>query len=113
MDVYLVNLESKMPTVTQARARLEQALRTARARRCAVIKLIHGYGSTGKGGAIRRDVHAVLAGWQSAGKIRAYAPGEEFSPFSAAARLAVEACPPLSRDRDYAATNHGITIVVL
>lgn len=102
-----------MPTVEQARIRLEQALRSARAKRCKAVKLIHGYGSTGKGGAIRRDVQSVLATQKRAGKIKAFVPGEEFSPFYANARMAVEQCPALLRDKDYAAANHGITIVLL
>lgn len=113
MDVYLVNLEQNMPTVEQARIKLEQALRSARARRFKAVKLIHGYGSTGKGGAIRSDVKSVLTAQQRAGKIKAFVPGEEFSPFYANARLAVEQCPSLRRDRDFSASNHGITIVLL
>lgn len=112
-DVYLVNLEQNMPNVEQARIRLEQALRSARAKRYKIVKLIHGYGSSGKGGAIRRDVQTVLSTHQQTGKIRAFIPGEEFSPFYANARMAVEQCPALLRDRDYTASNHGITIVLL
>ncbi|MDR2908734.1 MAG: Smr/MutS family protein [Oscillospiraceae bacterium] len=113
MDVYLVNLEEKMPSVAQARIMLDQALRAGRQKGCKAVKLIHGYGSSGKGGAIRRDAHAALAAQKKAGKIKAYVPGEEFSPFYSNARAAVEGCPALSRDRDYTAANQGITIVLL
>jgi hypothetical protein len=113
MDIYLANLEQGMPTVAQARIRLDQALRAAKSQRCKAVKLIHGYGSSGKGGAIRREVHTALAGFKSSGRIRAFSPGEEFSPFYADARLIVGACPALSRDRDYSAANHGITVALL
>lgn len=113
MEVYQVNLEQNMPTVAQARIRLDQALRTARARQWKAVKLIHGYGSTGKGGAIRRLVHTELAARRKAGQIRAFVPGEEFSPFYPHARLLLETCPALQKDRDYAKTNHGITLVLL
>ena len=113
MDVYIANLEQGMPTVEQARIRLEQAFRTARAQRCKALKLIHGYGSSGKGGAIRREIQNILSAQKRAGKVKLFAPGEDFSPFYSDARLIIEKCPVLAKDRDYAASNHGITIVLL
>ena len=113
MDVYIANIEQGMPTVEQARIRLDQAFRTARMQRCKAVKLIHGYGSSGKGGAIRREIHNILSAQKCAGKLKAFSPGEEFSPFYSDARTIIEKCPSLTRDRDYATTNHGITIVLL
>jgi Uncharacterized protein conserved in bacteria len=112
-DLYIVNLENGMPTVLQARQLLEQALRTARARRCPAIKIIHGYGSSGKGGAIKRDVLSLLAQKKHSGQIRCFVPGGDFSPFSASARTILDACPALAKDRDYNRGNDGITIVLL
>ena len=102
-----------MPTVEQAIIRMDQAIRSAKSKGCEVLKLIHGYGSSGRGGAIRHEVQSALARHQRAGRIRAFVPGEEFSPFSNEARMAVDACPALAIDRDYTRSNHGITIVVL
>ncbi len=109
----MVNIESGMPEVKAARVRLEQALRTARARRVTAVKIIHGYGSTGRGGAIKRDAHGLLGRMLAAGDIKAFAPGEEFSPFYAPARKILDSCPELKKDRDCANGNHGITIVLL
>lgn len=109
----VVNLEQGMPTVENARIRLEQALRTARAQRFTVLKVIHGYGSSGKGGAIKRDVQRVLAGKKRTGAIRDFVPGERFSPFDADARRILDVYPQLARDRDYSRGNAGITIVLL
>ena len=113
MPLTILNLEQGMPTVETARMRLEQGIRTARARRCAVIKLIHGYGSSGKGGAIKRDVRQVLTRKLAAKEIRGFVMGEDFSPFSAVAREIIDKCPELRDDRDYARGNHGITIVLV
>ena len=113
MELFTANLEQDMPTVEKARIRMDQALRSARAKGCKAVKLIHGYGSSGSGGAIKKEVLSELGRRQRAGKIKTYVPGEEFSPFYPSARLALERCPFLSRDRDYSASNHGITIVVL
>lgn len=109
----VVNLEAGMPTVATAKSLMSQSLRTARATGTHVVKLIHGYGSSGKGGAIRSAVRRELEDRRRQGQIVAYIPGEDFSPFNADARQAVTRYPELARDRDYTRTNHGVTIVVL
>lgn len=113
MECQIVNLEAGMPTVEQARTHLNMALRGARANRVRALKLIHGYGSSGKGGAIRPAVRALLAQKKQAGQIREFVPGEDFSPFDSRARTIVTACPSLARDSDYARTNHGVTVVLI
>jgi polyphosphate kinase 2 (PPK2 family) len=110
--ITVINLEENMPTVQAARLKLEQALRTAKARKAPALKIIHGYGSSGRGGAIKADAHALLRAKHAAAEIKAFAPGEEFSPFYAAARKLIDACPELARDRDFAKANHGITVVL-
>ena len=112
-DLYIINLEGGMPTVSQALQKLEQALRTARARRYPAMKIIHGYGSSGKGGAIKQGVLALLAQKQRAGQLCCFVPGGDFSPFSPSARKMLDACPWLAKDRDYNRGNDGVTIVLL
>lgn len=113
MGVTVVNLEAGMPTVANARIKMDQALRTAKARQVKAIKIIHGYGSSGKGGAIKRDMQAYLSGKKKSGAIREFVSGENFSPFDAQARTIIDYCPELTRDPDYTRSNHGITIVLL
>lgn len=113
MTVTIVNLEQGMPTVEVAKSRLNQALRTARATGRPVLKLIHGYGSSGRGGAIRQGVLRDLEQKRRQGQIRLVVPGDEFSPFYDNARQAVDLYPELRKDRDYTRTNQGITIVVV
>ena len=109
----VVNLEAGMPTVATAKSLLSQALRTAKATGTHLVKLIHGYGSTGKGGAIRSAVRKDLEERQRLGQIVCYIPGDEFSPFYESSRQAIYQYPELTKDRDYTRTNQGITIVVL
>lgn len=111
--VVVVNLESGMPSCESAMIQLRQSLLTARSRRVKVLKLIHGYGSSGRGGAIRSAVRGELARRKQSGQIKDFVTGEEFSPFYENARHAVDIEPELRRDLDYARTNQGITIVVL
>ena len=51
--IKIVNLEDGMPTVEEARLRMNYELQNARREGCAAVKLIHGYGSSGAGGALR------------------------------------------------------------
>lgn len=109
----VVNLEAGMPTVTTAKSLLSQAVRTAGANGTHLLKLIHGYGSSGKGGAIRSAARRELAEYKRMGQIKAFIPGEDFSPFNEDARSALSRWPELAKDRDYSRQNHGITIVVV
>lgn len=113
MNCRIVNLEQGMPTVEMARNRLNNALQTARMQGDKAIKIIHGYGSSGKGGAIKADVHKNLAQKLRSGAIKSYVKGEDFSPFSEVSRQITAKCPDLTKDKDYSRGNDGITIVLL
>lgn len=109
----VVNLERGMPTVQSAMSQLSQSLASARARRTSTVKFIHGYGSSGKGGAIRSAVQRELAVRKQNGQIKDFVIGEEFSPFYEKGRRVIDLQPELRKDEDYGRTNHGITIVIL
>ena len=109
--MYIINLESGMPTVSMAMDRLRHGLQTARSIGEKTVKIIHGYGSSGKGGAIKSAAIKALDDRLSSGSIKGYVKGEDFSPFSESARALIRQYPALKNDRDYARGNDGITIV--
>jgi len=109
----VINLEKGMPPLETALAELSSELRRAKAAGFSYAKIIHGYGSGGKGGAIRDGVRKALAGYRRSGRIRAFVPGEEFSAFSAETRGMEDACPEIAHDPDFARQNHGVTVVLL
>ena len=111
--VTVLNLEEGMPVVSEALDRLRLGLQEMRFRRVKVVKLIHGYGSTGRGGKIRAGVREELAGMKRKKLIRDYIPGEDFGPVDAASRKLAEQCGNIVRDPDYGRMNHGITVVHL
>lgn len=113
MSCKTVNLENGLPSVEEAIARLGYELSAAKAHNIRVLKIIHGYGSSGFGGSIKTAVQRFLAQKQRSGAIAAYVKGEDFSPFSEAARRITGAVPSLTRDRDFARGNDGITVVLL
>jgi hypothetical protein len=102
-----------MPTVSFALSRLNQELRTSKYTGEKCVKIIHGYGSTGRGGSIKAEVRAQLTQKKRSGQIAEFVSGENFSPFSESARRICDFCRDASKDKDYCRGNEGITIVLL
>ena len=109
----VIDLEAGMPLVEHAIKRMHFQLETHRKVGVTVVKLIHGYGSSGTGGRIRTAVRKELAAMKAAGKIRDYVIGEEFSIFGPVTRRILVACSPVRADRDLEHHNNGITVVWL
>lgn len=108
-----INLEQGKPLVQQALDRLESELAISRSLGCKVLTLIHGYGSSGIGGAIKPAVVHQLQFLQHQGIIRAIIPGEKFEGRSARGRQLVRQYPFLAQHRDLGRANPGITVVIL
>lgn len=102
-----------MPLVEHALKRMHFQLDTHRKVGVTVVKLIHGYGSSGTGGKIRAAVRKELVSMKATGKIRDYVIGEEFSIFSPVTRSILVACNEVRADRDLEHHNNGITVVWL
>ncbi len=103
-----VNIKSDMPTVAESEKRLEAAVTAGKKLGAGAVKIIHGYGSTGKGGKIRTAVRKKSA---ELGKMVIH--GEDFSIFDEATRQAFKTCPDLRNDGDLDRHNNGITIIIL
>ncbi len=112
MAMRVVNLERGLPSVDQARSRLKQALASAKRDRVAVLKIIHGYGSSGIGGALRSAIRQSLKLRRKEGLISAVIFGEHWSIFDQQTRDVLEAHPSLARDADLDRLNEGVVIVV-
>lgn len=103
-----LNLELGWPTVDQALRRLDAELEAARKMNTPLMKLIHGYGSSGKGGRLRTACRTWLRQQELC-----FLPGEEFTIFNEEARRWLAVCPRLRQDRDLDAENRGVTFVLL
>ena len=79
-----LNLELGRPDAAEALRRLAAEVEAARKMGTPAMKLIHGYGSSGKGGRLRTACRRWLA-----------------------------LCPRLRQDRDLDAENRGVTYVLL
>lgn len=108
-----LDLEDGMPLVEEAISRMNMGLQELRVSQEKLVKLIHGYGSTGTGGKIRTGVRGELAAMKRKKLIRDFIPGEDFGPLDAASRKLAESSTTIPRDPDWGRMNPGITIVVL
>lgn len=108
-----INLEYGMPDSAYALKHMELALSRAKASGDRAVKLIHGYGSSGKGGRIKSAVARELDGKQRSGRIKAWIKGEDYSAFNPIVLELMKTLPDLTRDSDYMKCNHGISIVIL
>ena len=113
MKLMTINLEEGLPSIAQASSRLLGELQRARQSGVAVLKLIHGYGSSGVGGDLRIALQAMLRQMASRGEIRTCIYGEHWRKSDAHAWELVKQFPSLKADRDFGRQNRGITIVVL
>jgi hypothetical protein len=112
-NLRMVNLEAGMPTVHDALTRLDQELAAARREGYEIVKLIHGYGSSGAGGDIRIAVQLRLTELARNGQIRSCIFGENWSKSDEQTWKLIQVRPELKQDRDLGRKNLGITVLVL
>lgn len=108
-----VNLEKGMPLVQQALDRLEAAITTGSGQGFKALTLIHGYGSSGTGGAIKAAVHQQVRFLRLQGRIKEIIPGEELESRSGRGRHLLRRFPFIAEHRDLNRSNPGITLVIL
>lgn len=112
-QIKVINLEEGMPTVEQARLRMEHELAKARSEGFLAVKLVHGYGSSGAGGVLRLELQKELRRSAARGSIRAVIPGEEWRISGEAAWELLKRYPEWKQDADLGRNNRGISLVVL
>ena len=108
-----VNLEVGMPLIHQALSKLGIELAAAKQQGFSLVKLIHGYGSSGVGGDIRIAVQKRLREMCDRSELRGYIFGEDWAVSDEQTWNVTRTHPELKQDRDLGRKNLGITIVLL
>ena len=107
------NVEAGLPTLDEARGLVIEEIKRAKREGARVLKVIHGYGSSGTGGRL------CVGLWKSCGLrkkeavIKDFIAGEDFSIFNEATLTLLEMVPELRGDPVLDASNEGVTIVWL
>jgi hypothetical protein len=111
--MHVINLESGFPSVDEARRRLIVAMEGARNAGVRVIKVIHGWGSSGDEGKLGPAIRKSLRLRVKEGNASLIVPGERFSSDTLEGRELAQRHPSIRADRDFNRANPGITIVEL
>jgi len=107
------NVEAGLPSLDEARRLVIEEIRRSKREGVRVLKVIHGYGSSGKGGKLCFGLRKSFALRKKEGVIRDFVPGEDFSVFNPAVLALLEIVPALRGDPDLSATNEGVTLLWL
>jgi hypothetical protein len=102
-----------MPSVQEALQRLEREIALARKQKHSLLKVVHGYGSTGAGGDIRIAVQRRLHELAEADLIRGCIFGENWSKTDDGTWRRLQTQSDLKNDPDLGRRNQGITVVLL
>lgn len=107
------NIEADLPTLDEARRAMLGEIRTAKREGVRVLKVIHGYGSTGQGGRLCVGLRKSFGLRRKEGMIRAFIRGEDFSVFDPTTLQLLEEVPEVRGDSDLGRINEGITVLWL
>lgn len=109
----VINIEIGRPVVADAINKLTLEIERASREKLAVVTIIHGYGSSGQGGAIRQECRKLLQYWESQGKIKSFIIGEKFSRKEGVTRSLLRRFSQLSNNDNLNRKNRGVTLVVI
>ena len=105
-----INIERGNPDVETAIRKMVNELSTAKRAGFRAVVLIHGYGSSGTGGAIKTAVSEKLKERSLSGVVRSFAGGEDWINRK---REFIEVCTQLRDFNTYIEGNKGITVISL
>jgi hypothetical protein len=109
----ILNLEAGQPRVDEARRRLLVELEAMARAGVTVLKVIHGWGSSGEGGKLGPAIRKSLRLRVKEGRARLVVAGERFSSDTLEGRELAQRHPSVRADRDFNRANPGVTIVEL
>ena len=107
----LVNLKEGQCSVDYALAVVEIEIESAKKEGLTALKLLHGYGSHGRGGAIMLALRRQLRIWKKSGFIVNYFGGDKWDLFDKDSQKILNADKSIVCDEDIGHANPGITIV--
>lgn len=111
--IKIINLEEGMPLVEKARLRMRHELQVARKQGYVAVKLIHGYGSSGVGGALRIELQKELRKQEDSAGIQCFIAGENWRISDEKTWELLKRYPEWKQDTDLGKANKGISIVQL
>ena len=106
-----INIKQDMPLVADAMRYLQDSITRLKRERYECVLVIHGYGSSGKGGAICEKSRQWLKAQERNGKVKSVIFGEDFTIFNFKALELKNKFKEL--DQLTRVCNNGVTVVEL
>ena len=113
-NIYVLNVENNKLTVNEALAQIEAEINALKLLNTpCVLKVIHGYGSSGNGGEIKKNLPRFLHYLKVKAKICDHTANSKFSPLSTKYKEYTKQFPELVLDSDLKNLNPGITLIFI
>lgn len=109
----IIDLKKENCSVDYALAIVEIEIERAVLAGVKAIKVLHGYGSHGKGGLILVNLRKVLSLWKKQGKIKDFFGGDRWNMSDHTALEILNSDKTIYNDEDFNKFNPGITIIVV
>lgn len=111
--VRVVNIKEDMPPKDYAVFLLDTAIEDSKKMGYKALIVIHGYGSHGKGGDIKKEVLNYLTQAKKNHKITTFVKGDEWGELNEDRKLMCEICPQLIVNEHLYSINSGVTAILL
>ena len=112
MQYRTYNVKADLPTVELALANIEIEIEMCKSEGVRMLKVIHGYGSSGVGGEIKHALNNWLKIKKRQGLFLDYVKGEELAT-SKKQKKFKEICPELMGDFELYFSNPGVTLIFI
>lgn len=113
MKLVTIDIKSQKQTVAEAIAQFLVEVEAYKMGGFKVMKVIHGYGSHGVGGAIKREFLKTCEDLKHRKTIYDYVCCDKWTDKSVVRKIAINYCPDLLADSELVHLNPGCSIVIL
>ena len=113
MEFITKNLKEIILSVEDVRAHLEIIIEQARNEKIKGVKLVHGYGSHGRGGVVSVELKRLLPELKRKKTIKEYFYGNSWDISNSDCQRFLAKCPDSASDEDLNKSNPGITIIAI
>ena len=113
MKLITLDIKSEKQTVAEAIAQFLVEVDAYKKGGFKVMKVIHGYGSHGVGGAIRQAFLKKCQDLKNRGKIEDFTCCDKWTDKNTVKKIAINYCPDLLADSELYHINAGCSIVIL